>query len=53
MVLGVSLAAIAITLWARAAGLAVDWFPYPALSVPAVSPAMLVAALLPAVAIWR
>ena len=52
-VLGASLGAIAITFWARAAGLAVDWFPYPGLSMPAVSPAMLVAALLPAVAIWR
>lgn len=53
IVLAVSLVSIALTLWARVAGLAVDWYPYPVLSVPAVSPAMLLAALLPAVAIWR
>lgn len=48
-----SLAAIGLTLGARATGLAVDWYPYPALTTPEVSPAMLIAALLPAVAIWR
>lgn len=46
-------AAIALAVLARVAGLAVDWYPYPALTTPAVSPAMLIAALLPAVAIWR
>jgi energy-coupling factor transport system permease protein len=53
IIVAASLGAIAVAVWARAAGLAPDWYPYPGLSVPAVSPAMLLAALLPAVAIWR
>ncbi|MGH2513256.1 MAG: energy-coupling factor transporter transmembrane component T [Candidatus Limnocylindrales bacterium] len=46
-------AAIAIAIGARAAGLAPDWYPYPSLSLPPADPAMLVAALLPAIAIRR
>jgi energy-coupling factor transport system permease protein len=48
-----AVASIAIAIWARAAGLAPDWYPYPELSLPPVSPAMLIASLLPAVAIRR
>ena len=48
-----SLASIALAIWARATGQAPDWYPYPSLTMPEVSPAMLIAALLPAVAIRR
>ena len=48
-----SLASIGLAVWARAAGLAPDWYPYPGLTMPEVSPAMLIAAILPAVAIHR
>jgi len=48
-----SITAIAIAIWARAGGQALDWYPYPALSLPELSPAMLIAGLLPAVAIRR
>jgi energy-coupling factor transport system permease protein len=48
-----SLGAMALTVWARASGQAPDWYPYPSLSLPPVSPPMLFAALLPAVAIRR
>jgi energy-coupling factor transport system permease protein len=44
---------IALAVLARVAGLAPDWYPYPVLTMPGVDPLMLVAALLPAVAIWR
>jgi energy-coupling factor transport system permease protein len=52
VVVVVSVAAIVLSVWAQAAGVAADWYPYPSLSIPPVSPAMFVAALLPAVAIW-
>ena len=48
-----SLASIGLAVWARAVGLAPDWYPYPGLTMPEVSPAMLIAAVLPAVAIRR
>jgi len=48
-----SLASIGLAVWARAAGLAPDWYPYPGLTMPEVSPPMLIAAMLPAVAIHR
>ncbi len=48
-----AIASIALALGARAAGVALDWYPYPGLTVPDASPVMLVAALLPAVAIWQ
>lgn len=53
VIVAASLCAIALTVWTRASGQALDWYPYPALAVPDVSPAMLLAALLPAVAIRR
>ncbi len=53
LVVATSAAAIGLAIGARAAGLALDWYPYPALSVPDANPLMLVAALLPAAAIWR
>jgi energy-coupling factor transport system permease protein len=53
LIVAASCAAVAIAIWARATGIATDWYPYPGLSSPDVSPAMLVASLLPAVAIWR
>ncbi len=48
-----ALAAIAISIAARAVGLAPDWYPYPSLTAPAIGSVMLIASLLPAVAIRR
>jgi energy-coupling factor transport system permease protein len=53
IVVAASLASIGLAIWARSAGLAPDWYPYPSLTLPPVSPVMLLAALLPAVAIPR
>lgn len=53
VIVATALASIGLAIWARAAGLAPDWYPYPNLTLPSVSPAMLLASLLPAVAIRR